>query len=471
MKKNGYLRRFLALFLALVMIMADSSVTTFAATVGRVKQKSAAGAENGTETGTQCSVQINADQNFDLNKFMNESGYSYIMLGKINSWGGFDAASTIEKIVDPSAVVLSNVSADNEESKNELYFVKGDQSYQWGDRLSNDSDILQGENKFRISTTLDENNANNWIVNITKVQYVERTVQIDATAKFNLKQFLQDYKYAVLGRTTLSGFETVSSIGSIDANGTVKLNAETGLEEVSDLYFLKNENQWYDKLSNGSSISQNNQKFKIVVEDDEDHNGDLIVHIVESEIKPGNSVTYTDVLGNAVYFGIVANTVEKQAHMDSNFATKVLKGASGNVTTGKYTENGAVYLVASVPEGGNLALDGKSNILWCTEENRNNFTVTGKVEIYPKETLDAYVDSMMNHVTEQSNEMAKQNSYNVGDIEGFNNSKTIDITSYPAGTYYFDMSSYAENGIDDMQIKKNSNQVVVLNYPTSTASI
>ena len=38
MKKNGYLRRFLALFLALVMIMADSSVTTFAATVGRVRQ-------------------------------------------------------------------------------------------------------------------------------------------------------------------------------------------------------------------------------------------------------------------------------------------------------------------------------------------------------------------------------------------------------------------------------------------------
>lgn len=41
MKKNGYLRSFLALFLAFVMIMADSSVTTYAATVGRVKQKSA----------------------------------------------------------------------------------------------------------------------------------------------------------------------------------------------------------------------------------------------------------------------------------------------------------------------------------------------------------------------------------------------------------------------------------------------
>ena len=41
MKKNGYLRSFLALFLAFVMIMADSSVTTYAATVGRVRKQKA----------------------------------------------------------------------------------------------------------------------------------------------------------------------------------------------------------------------------------------------------------------------------------------------------------------------------------------------------------------------------------------------------------------------------------------------
>ena len=50
MKKNGYLRSFLALFLAFVMIMADSSVTTFAATVGRVKQKSAAAETENQQT-------------------------------------------------------------------------------------------------------------------------------------------------------------------------------------------------------------------------------------------------------------------------------------------------------------------------------------------------------------------------------------------------------------------------------------
>lgn len=64
MKKNGYLRRFLALFLALVMIMADSSVTTFAATVGRVKQKSAA-----AESSSQCNVQINVAEELDVEQF------------------------------------------------------------------------------------------------------------------------------------------------------------------------------------------------------------------------------------------------------------------------------------------------------------------------------------------------------------------------------------------------------------------
>ena len=74
MKKNGYLRRFLALFLALVMIMADSSVTTFAATVGRVKQKSAA-----AESSSQCNVQINVAEELDVEQFLND--YKYIMLG------------------------------------------------------------------------------------------------------------------------------------------------------------------------------------------------------------------------------------------------------------------------------------------------------------------------------------------------------------------------------------------------------
>lgn len=41
MKKNGYLRKFIAMFLVFVMLMADSSMTTFAETVGSVRQQNA----------------------------------------------------------------------------------------------------------------------------------------------------------------------------------------------------------------------------------------------------------------------------------------------------------------------------------------------------------------------------------------------------------------------------------------------
>ena len=67
MKKNGYVRRFLALFLTLMMIMADSSVTTFAATVGMVRTQNGENQQAAVQAnGSQRNVQINADEEFDL---------------------------------------------------------------------------------------------------------------------------------------------------------------------------------------------------------------------------------------------------------------------------------------------------------------------------------------------------------------------------------------------------------------------
>ena len=68
MKKNGYLRRFLALFLALVMIMADSSVTTFAATVGMVSQQNAVQDVEVTVTGVDGTYYLSAMQSSESNQ-------------------------------------------------------------------------------------------------------------------------------------------------------------------------------------------------------------------------------------------------------------------------------------------------------------------------------------------------------------------------------------------------------------------
>ena len=231
------------------------------------------------------------------------------------------------------------------------------------------------------------------------------------------------------------------------------------------------------EVVDGASVGANRASFEL--------SGLSIAAVINNgklDLQSGTNLNFKQVLGNAVYFGIVANTVKKQAHMDSNFATKALYGVdkdgvtsvSGNVTTGVYTANGGVYVIGSVPKGGTLQMDGKSNLVWCTEADKNKFKVEGTIETYPKEVLDAYVASMIRHVsTEAATIAGEKKCYDVNSIvingQSFQNNKTIDITGCGAGTYYFDMTSYAQNGIDDLNIKKHANQTIVFNYPTSTS--
>ena len=84
MKKNGYLRKFIAMFLVFVMLMADSSMTTFASsfTVGRVKQQNA---DEGI------AVQSSNDVNVTVNA---PDGTYYVKLKqKENEWWASDIAS------------------------------------------------------------------------------------------------------------------------------------------------------------------------------------------------------------------------------------------------------------------------------------------------------------------------------------------------------------------------------------------
>ena len=83
MKKNGYLRKFIAMFLVFVMLMADSSMTTFANsfTVGRVKQRNA---DEGV------AVQSSNDVNVTVNA---PDGTYYVKLKqKENEWWASDIA-------------------------------------------------------------------------------------------------------------------------------------------------------------------------------------------------------------------------------------------------------------------------------------------------------------------------------------------------------------------------------------------
>ena len=100
MKKNGYVRRFLALFLTLVMIMADSSMTTFAATVGMVS----------TQSLNYVDVRLNAPDGTYYVAAMKDNGSWYeakSQVAEVEVTGGYaDTTLSVSDISDAQIVLL-----------------------------------------------------------------------------------------------------------------------------------------------------------------------------------------------------------------------------------------------------------------------------------------------------------------------------------------------------------------------------
>ena len=470
MKKNGYLRRFLALFLALVMIMADSSVTTFAATVGRVKQKSAA-----TESSSQCNVQINVAEELDVEQFLND--YKYIMLGTEtpDKWPGIGATSSIEKISTTENVVLNDV-AEGTEKK--IYFVQGKESWQWGAYKTTGDTFQQGENKFKISVS---ETASGLTVNINKVEFISRNVQIVADADLDFAAFTNQYKYVMLGKTTSSGVEAVSTIEQIDSNTTdveLKVDKDENADDLK-LYFIRDTYNLNSNLTNDSKFKQGNVNYKIAVTTD---NNNFNVNIEKVVFQPGPTVDYKSVLGNSLHFGIVANDFTCNGDLEANLAVGTLHG-SGNMKSSKnYGGNGTTLIGAYVDYGWYIFKNSEGGqgdlILYTTPDAANRFgnDIWSKglvidTETYSQEEIQNIVRSMVDESRMTSNKLAsdahtKGLKYSsVADENG-----VIDLTTSPAGTYYidFEIGEYANSNLN---LKITGDQNIVLNIPDETATL
>lgn len=404
MKKNGYLRRFLALFLALVMIMADSSVTTFAATVGRVKQKSAA-----AESSSQCNVQINVAEELDVEQFLND--YKYIMLGTEtpDKWPGIGATSSIEKISTTENVVLNDV-AEGTEKK--IYFVQGKESWQWGAYKTTGDTFQQGENKFKISVS---ETASGLTVNINKVEFISRNVQIVADADLDFAAFTNQYKYVMLGKTTSSGVEAVSTIEQIDSNTTdveLKVDKDENADDLK-LYFIRDTYNLNSNLTNDSKFKQGNVNYKIAVTTD---NNNFNVNIEKVVFQPGPTVDYKSVLGNSLHFGIVANDFTCNGDLEANLAVGTLHG-SGNMKSSKnYGGNGTTLIGAYVDYGWYIFKNSEGGqgdlILYTTPDAANRFgnDIWSKglvidTETYRQEEIQNIVRSMVDESRMTSNKL------------------------------------------------------------------
>ena len=204
------------------------------------------------------------------------------------------------------------------------------------------------------------------------------------------------------------------------------------------------------------------------------------VNVNGQELNPGTLQNYWSILGNAIYYGVTANTINKDAHMDTNFATKYFTG-SGNVTAGAYTgnngdaNNGGVYVIADMSSDSSLKIDGKNSDVWCTDaiKDRLSLEVNGKGQktIFAKGALEVYVDRLIASVSKVSASMADEVSYQVKNQNEVMNQAEIDISERPEGTYYIDGDWLNDISEGALRIKKKSDQTIVFNYKGTSVNL
>ena len=392
MKKNGYLRSFLALFLAFVMIMADSSVTTFAATVGMVKQKSAAAETENQQTVytyedskvTVTATLENADAVPDNAKFV------VTKMNKADHQDDYAYAEQKLKEYEESENVLydSYLIYDmhfEDENGNEIEPAEGQVSvnisYKKAQRLSEEAtaDSVQvlhlDENLEQLEDVTDnvELNKKGKIkeVTLTTDSFSTFIIADQGLSSFKLRlQFVDSQGnvatsqngtyYAKIEKDGLHQFKKItvengSGEATFDAlydnNGNRQKSIETG-EYKAVLAIARpdqnpnvegqNQNNWdtnnaLSEVDNGQTFDY---QFTIAINDryTVDSSHDTVV--ISATQMGNNSISYTDIkdgLKDASQFMVVANYFEQSMHFEGNFAVDKFKG-NGNPVGAQGTE-------------------------------------------------------------------------------------------------------------------------------------
>ena len=216
----------------------------------------------------------------------------------------------------------------------------------------------------------------------------------------------------------------------------------------------------------------------------------------KKDIKPGKTIEYSDALGAATNYGIVANTMTLKGHLESNFATGTLNGnadvqsckneggSAGTTYIGEYT--GSNFKLTKNGNSGILKIVTTEKALRAFGFNMTHLNAGSRLsELQLPDGVQADYTSMteqqikdkvagiVSDVQKRSEAlMAEENCYEYSSIKSpYDN--LVDFTSYPAGTYYisFDTSSKTQGKSanafpgGNFEIKLNKDQNVVLNIP------
>ncbi|MBQ9359895.1 MAG: Cna B-type domain-containing protein [Lachnospiraceae bacterium] len=203
-------------------------------------------------------------------------------------------------------------------------------------------------------------------------------------------------------------------------------------------------------------------------------------------VKAGKTVSYSDALGDAVNYGVVANVMHLDGHMETNFAVGTMQnsaqiqscknngGGAGRTFIGAYDNGGSkTFLMDKNANAGSLYIYTTEDVLDKMDPAmKSRSGVIVDTHSYTEQQIKDKVSSMVDTVKRISDELMKEeNCYQYASLlkNGY-----VDFTGKPAGTYYisFDASENSNNKfpVSNYEIRINSDQNVVLNIPDTDVS-
>ncbi len=214
------------------------------------------------------------------------------------------------------------------------------------------------------------------------------------------------------------------------------------------------------------------------------------------DVNPGEAISLRSVLGESWNYGITAN-VWTQAEAETNFAVGTMKagGAQTGITTNmigmSYKDKGYVSgcLLGELNE--EVKIKGYPSVITTTPEAAKNLHNSlddnqDLILVYDtKENIQSRVKGMIDHVQQESNELAKHDSItDYSKVLGAENAGHyyLDFTEAGAGTIYIDVDKCTQNnGYGTLKYSlskqkmvhliKNDNQTIVFNYSGTDVTI
>ena len=242
----------------------------------------------------------------------------------------------------------------------------------------------------------------------------------------------------------------------------------------------------YTICSDGDRMIQKNGAWDIRISDTVENEivvaNQVTVSISKFEMQPGKTETYHTILGNALYYGLVANEISLYGHQETNFATGILHNVSASdVQTSKNSNGGAGATFIGAMDGNNLLFNLNGNkgsaIIFAGENVRGKIGTNGEVDFdyttYTEQEIKNLVQSMVGETTSKS-ESLNTGGYDFDDVSFYNSRQKYELNiaglgASDSGTYYinFKPGQYATIKEAKLKICLKKGQTVVFNIPDS----